>query len=110
MTSISSPIPPPCVVKNIAANQTAQPLQESAAAAGDYLLSILIVPETVSPGVVMLRDGTAGTDIVLFEGGADSVGTLHSWEVLFDANALAAGGWRVTTGADVHVVAKGRFS
>lgn len=91
----------------IAASQTDEPLG-AAGEIGDYLAGVLITPATTSPGVVSVKDG-AGSSINLFAGGAGSVADLQPFFVPFGAIS-ATGGWSLTTGANVSVVAIGEFS
>lgn len=93
--------------ETIAASQTDQTLG-STGAAGDYLLGILIVPGTTSPGAVTIADGT-GSDITIFTGGASSVSNLVPFMVPIGAESTS-GAWTVTTGANVTAIAVGRFT
>ncbi|WP_375291816.1 hypothetical protein [Qipengyuania sp.] len=77
-------------------------------AVGDMLATLTIIPATKSPGAVTVKDG-AGAAITVFTGGADSVSTLHPFTFPLGTAAKAAG-WSVTTGANVSVIATGRFS
>ena len=77
-------------------------------AAGDYLAAILVTPETTSPGKVSIKDG-AGSEYILFVGGASSVSNLVPFTI-FVGEFSQAGAWKVTTGANVHVRAQGRFT
>lgn len=92
--------------ETVAASQTAQPLG-STGATGDYLSGLLIVPATTSPGAVALLDNV--TSISVFTGGASSVGSLVPFFIPIGANS-ASGAWKVTTGADVSVIAIGNFT
>ncbi len=89
------------------ASQTAQAVGDGAI--GDYLLHAIITPLTTSPGKVWLKDGTAGTDKVIFAGGASSVTGLAPIIVPLNWTALASGGWRCTTDANVNVHFSGQF-
>jgi len=93
--------------KTMAKNQTSQPLS-STGAAGDVLDGILIVPETTSPGVVTLIDGA--TSITIFTGGAGSVSNLVPIPVPLFGIRSTSGGWKVTTGDNVHILAAGRIT
>lgn len=92
---------------NVAASQTAQALSSSGAT-GDYLSHLLIVPATTSPGSVSIKDGS-DTATTVFTGGAGSMVELGARIVVIDANSRT-GGWQVTTGANVSVIAFGQFS
>lgn len=80
---------------------------------GDVLDHLIIIPTTTSPGAVKITDGSAGTDIVVFNGGASSVADLKPIYVNLGARAKATGAngprWLITTGTNVAVVAVGRF-
>lgn len=93
--------------ETIAASQTAQPLGATGAV-GDVLVGLLIVPATTSPGAVSVTDGP-GSAITVFAGGASSVVSLIPFFIPLGIRSLA-GAWRVTTGANVSVVAVGEFT
>jgi hypothetical protein len=94
--------------ETVAASQTAQVLGATGAA-GDVLAKLLIVPATLSPGTVSIKDGAGGSAITVFTGGASSVSNLVPFLVPLGMTALSDG-WRVTTGANVSVVAIGDFT
>lgn len=76
--------------------------------AGSRLFGILVIPATTSPGAVSIEDG-AGTNRVVFAGGASSVLTLHPFYVPFGPHGIAAAeGWEITTGANVTAIAFGK--
>ena len=92
--------------ETVAASQTAQVLG-STGAAGDFLAGIVIVPASVSPGVVTILDNA--TSINLFPGGTDSL--LELKPIFVPLNIVSvSGAWKVTTGANVSVIAIGRFT
>ena len=91
--------------ETVAASQTAQVLGGSGAK-GDYISHVLVIPATTSPGNVLLLDGA--TSITIFTGGATSVTGLNPFHIVLGANAVT-GPWKITTGANVSVVAFGRF-
>jgi hypothetical protein len=93
--------------ETVAASQTDQALGTTGAA-GDILAGLLIVPATTSPGAVSIKDGS-GSAITVFTGGASSVADLKPyWLDLLVKSA--SGAWKVTTGANVSVIAVGSFS
>lgn len=94
--------------ETVAASQTAQVLGATGAA-GDFLAALLIVPATTSPGAVSIKDGSSGTTITVFTGGSSSVSNLVPFPIPLGLTALSDG-WRVTTGANVSVVAIGDFT
>jgi hypothetical protein len=74
----------------------------------------LVIPESTSPGAVTLYDSTDGSPVdenvrVIFEGGASSVSNLVPFFIPIGAKSVK-GGWKVTTGAAVHVIAIGSFT
>lgn len=92
--------------ETVAASQTAQVLGATGAA-GDYLGGLIVVPATTSPGVVTLLDGA--TSIPLFVGGASSVADLKPFRIVVDLISVS-GAWKITTGANVSVIAGGNFT
>lgn len=96
--------------ETVAASQTDQILG-STGAVGDWLDGILIVPATLSPGAVSIKDGD-GSSITIFTGGGASIMTLHSFYAPFGAVCVntATPGWKVTTGANVSVICVGSFT
>jgi hypothetical protein len=93
--------------QTVAASQTAQVLQTSTGAIGDYLGSCLITPSSTSPGVVTALDNAVS--IPLFSGGASSLSNLVPFSVYVNAVSVS-GAWKITTGASVTVVCTGKFS
>jgi len=91
----------------VAASQTAQVLQSSAGAAGDYVSGILVIPATTSPGNIILLDNT--TSITVFAGGSSSVSNLVPFFIPIAAFSRS-GAWKLTTGANVSCIAVGKFS
>lgn len=91
----------------VAASQTAQVLQSSAGAIGDYVSGVLIIPATVNPGSVALLDNA--TSITIFAGGTASVSNLVPFFVPLGA-VSRSGAWKLTTGTNVSAVAVGKFS
>lgn len=94
--------------ETVAASQTDQVLGATGAT-NDYLAGLLIVPASTSPGAVSIKDGSGGSAITVFTGGASSVSNLVSFFVPLGIRCTSAG-WRVTTGANVSVVAVGDFT
>jgi hypothetical protein len=90
--------------ETVAAGQTAQALGV-AGAVGNDLDRLIIVPATAAPGEVTLLDGA--TSIPVYVGGASQ----PLLPIVVDVNAKSkVGAWKVTTGANVSVIAIGRFS
>lgn len=92
--------------ETVAASQTAQVLGATGAT-GDYLSHIVIVPGTSTPGTVIILDNA--TAIYTFAGGAGSVSDLRSFTVPVGALSVS-GAWKITTGANVTVLAVGDFT
>lgn len=76
-------------------------------AKNDYLDSLIIVPITATPGAVTIRDGASGPVLMVLAGG--SAGGQNSFG-LFIGLPSKNNGWRITTGLNVSVIAKGRFT
>jgi hypothetical protein len=100
--NVVSPLP----YETVAASQTAQVLGGTGRV-GDYISHVLIIPANTSPGAVALLDGA--TSISLFAGGADSVSNLVPFAVPLSMKSVS-GAWKITTGADVSVIAVGDFT
>lgn len=90
----------------VAASQTAQILGATGAK-GDYISSLIISPATTSPGQVLLLDGA--TSITIFVGGATSVANIAPFVVPLGMYSVS-GAWKVTSGANVTVIATGQFT
>ncbi len=97
----------PTEYETVAASATDQALG-AAGAAGDYLSHLTIVPASTSPGAVAIKDG-AGAAISVFAGGASSLSNLAPFAVPLGLKSRT-GGWSVTTGASLSVVACGDFT
>ncbi|HXA40132.1 MAG TPA: hypothetical protein VNW53_14125 [Phenylobacterium sp.] len=92
--------------KTIAASQTAQTL--GTGATGDVLDGLLIVPASVNAGNVIILDNA--TSITVFAGGSPSVSNLVPFWIALNSAASVSGAWKVTTGANVSVIAVGKFT
>lgn len=92
--------------ETVAAGQTDQALGP-VGKAGDLLARLIIVPTTTAAGVVQIKDGS-GSAITVFTGG----GTLSDLKThVIEVGARSTGGaWKITTGANVSVVAVGAFT
>lgn len=91
--------------KTVAASQSTQILGTTGAI-GDFLARLIITPSTTAPGVVTLIDNA--TTIMPWLGG--TVGADLKPFVIEIGAVSASGAWKVTTGANVSVVAVGRFT
>ena len=96
----------PGAYETVAASQTAQTLGGTGAK-GDHIHGLLVIPATTSPGSVALLD--LATSITVFTGGASSVSNLVPFFIPLGMRSLN-GPWKVTTGANVSVIAVGSFS
>lgn len=94
-----------CKYETVAASQTAQVLGATGAK-GDHIKRLIIIPASTSPGAVALLDDT--TSINILPGGATSVTELKPMVVDLDLLSVN-GAWKVTTGANVSVIAVGTF-
>lgn len=92
----------------VAASQTTQALGPNGKK-GDILQRLIIVPETTAAGTVSIRDGSSAAaaynSTVLVSG---TLSDLKPYVVELGARSIS-GSWSVTTGANVHVIAVGRF-
>lgn len=93
----------------VAASQTAQALGSTGGAINDVFEGVLIVPASTSPGAVSITDGS-NTAVTIFAGGSSSVSSLVSFFVPLAGIRSVSGGWKITTGANVSVLAIGLFS
>lgn len=92
--------------ETVVASATAQVLGPTGAA-GDLISKVVVIPESTSPGNVLLLDNA--TSITLFAGGADSVSNLVPFTI--DLGMISvSGAWKITTGANVHVIGIGNFT
>lgn len=108
-----SPVTPANQYSNyetVAASQTGQAMGATGAT-GDYLSHCVVYPQTTSPGVVTVFDGTssAANNVIAFAGGASSVSNLSPFAIPVGSFSLN-GAWKVTTGANVIVTCHGKFT
>lgn len=92
--------------ETVAASQTAQVLGGSGALS-DFIAGVVIIPASTSPGSVALLDNA--TSITLFAGGASSLTELKPFYVPLNMRSVS-GAWKITTGANVSVIAIGGFA
>jgi hypothetical protein len=93
--------------ETVAAGQTNQVMGPTGAI-GDYIEGLLCVITTAATSAVSIKDGTGGSSITVLPNNVGSgVGTVY---VPLGLQATAAGGWSVTTGAGVSVIATGLFA
>jgi hypothetical protein len=91
--------------EDVAASQTAQVLGLNGRA-GDFISHVIIVPETTAAGTVALLDGAVSRNIFV----TGTLADLRSFTVPLCMTSGESGGWKITTGANVHVIAVGIFS
>lgn len=77
-------------------------------ATGDYLSGVLIVPASLSPGAVSIKDGS-GSTITIFTGGSSSVSNLVPFFVPLGIKSTG-GAWSVITGTSVSAIGVGNFT
>ena len=81
---------------------------------GDVIHEIIIAPQTLTPGVVSIKDGSdAALDV--FAGGIGTPGLnseLRPIQLRFGRDGIRSrtGGWQIVTGAGMRVTVNGRFS
>lgn len=94
--------------ETVAAGQTDQVLGATGGA-GDELHRLTIIPAAADCGAVSIKDG-AGSAISLFAGGGTTnLADLRPFTVEVGMRSRG-GGWKVTTGANVSVIAVGEFT
>lgn len=93
--------------ETVAAGQTAQVIGTTTGGVGDYIAGLLVIPAVVACGAVTLLDGA--TSIPVFVGGGTTA--LPSCIPFFIPLGMksVSGAWKVTTGANVSVIAIGNF-
>lgn len=93
----------------VAASQTAQVLGTSAAAKGNLLKRLIIIPATTGAGAISLIDGTGGSAVTISIFATGTLGDLSP--IVIELGIVSqVGGWHVTTGASVSVIAVGLFT
>lgn len=95
---------------DVAASQTAA-LLGATGASGDYLDGVLIVPDTAAAGAVSVTDGSGSAVVIFAGGGTTALPTLAPFFVAMGGiSKNGAGGWKLTTGTNVHARAFGNFT
>jgi hypothetical protein len=77
--------------------------------AGDVLTGLTLVPATTSPGQVQIKDGSLSA-VTVFNGGASSLADLKPIGIDLHGIISKSGGWQLTTGGNVTVIAEGIFT
>ena len=96
---------PSAQYEKVAASQTAQVLGATGAA-GDYLKGLLVTPETAVPGVVTLLDNAISIPLYVGEAARTDLAPFFIPIGLVSVS----GAWKLTTGANLSVVAIGDFT
>ena len=91
----------------IAASQADQQINTEKAG---ILQRLIIVPATVDAGVVSYKDGSAGSVRVVSVGGVASLTEVKPIVVEIGARGTGIDGFHITTGANVSVIAIGKFN
>lgn len=93
--------------EHVAASQTDQ-VGGVTGGIGDVLEKLIIIPETTAAGTCQIQDGS-GTAVDVFVSG--TLADLTPIVLDFGPNMVSrAGAWSITTGANVHAIAIGKFS
>lgn len=96
----------PAGYQTVAASQTDAALGATGGLVGDWMDELIIVVATAATAAVSVKDG-AGSAISVFPNSpGGGIGTY----LVSGLGASKAGPWKVTTGAGVSVIARGRFS
>lgn len=93
---------------DVAASQTGAKIKTTSAstgALGDYIDTIVIIPETTGAGTIALLDGSTSVNVFV----TGTLSNLSPITLHIRSRATAAAGWSITTGANVHVRVSGRF-
>jgi hypothetical protein len=89
--------------ETVAASQTDQ-VMGTTGASGDTIDGLVCIVTTVATSGVQLKDGTGSAFYVL----PDNVASVGTYPIPLGLRS-ASGGWKITTGAGVAVVAVGSF-
>lgn len=95
---------PPTDYQFIAASQTNASLGPNGKK-GDILERIVVIPDTTAAGTVILSDGSGLSHTIFVSG---TLADLKPVVIQIGMRSVS-GSWNVTTGANVHVLAVGRF-
>lgn len=90
--------------ETVAASQTAQVLGTTGTA-GDLLKRLVISPATTGPGLVTIIDG-ATSIVIMVTGGTTTLAPINVELGMKSRN----GPWSITTGANLTVIAIGKFT
>ena len=91
----------------VAASQTTAKLGVQANT-GDWLQSLVVVPNSSTAQSVVLKDGTS--TIITIPTQSGGTGTPQPYALYLGMRSKKAGGWSITTGTSVSVLAIGHFT
>jgi len=91
--------------ETVAASQTDQALGPTGNR-GDVLERLIITVNVAATATASIKDGTAGASIPI----VPATTPVGVYSITIGAKSAAAGGWLVTTGAGLTVLAVGRFT
>lgn len=94
----------------IAASSTAAPLAITTAAKGNLLYRLIISPGTTGAGAISLIDGTGSDKVTIPIFVTGTLSDLSPITLELGIVSQKAGGWNITTGANVTVLAVGLFT
>jgi hypothetical protein len=92
----------------VAASATNTVLGTSLAGTDDYIMGVLIIPESTAAGAVSIKDGSDSSMTIFGGGGVTSLGSLIPFPVPLGLKSRT-GAWTITTGTNVHVIVCGQF-
>lgn len=92
----------------VAASQTDSVIQLSSGAVGDYLDHVIVVPATTAPGVVTIKDNA--TALISYPGGGTTALLTLTPFTIYVGAVSSSGAWKITTGANVSILAVGKFT
>jgi hypothetical protein len=95
--------------ETVAASQTDQAMGATGAV-GDYLAGVLVVPGTAAAGPVSIKDGSGSAINIFAGGGTTPLPSLVPFFVPLGLISVSAGGWKITTGANVTAIGIGKFT
>ncbi len=94
----------------VAASQTAASLAITTAAKGNLLYRLVVIPATTGAGAISLIDGTGSDKVTIPIFVTGTLADLSPITIELGIVSQKAGGWNITTGANVSVLAVGLFT
>lgn len=95
---------------SVAASQTAAPLAITTAAKGNLLYRIIVIPATTGAGSISLIDGTGSDKVTISLFVTGTLSNLAPITIECGFVSQKTGGWNITTGASVSILAVGLFT